>query len=83
MSDESKVRLLFRKLQHTGLRSSIHALKYSQTTGTTILYTMAAKTFSTASSELPEYIAKNARNVSGDQEGDVAKGGDVIYNEYV
>ena len=75
MSDESKVRLLFRKLQHTGLR------RYSQTTGTTILYTMAAKTFSTASSELPEYIAKNARNVSGFQVGHGAKGGNGVYNE--
>ena len=38
--------------------------------------------FSTETSELPEYIAKNAINVSGVQVGDVSKGGDVIYNEY-
>ena len=56
MSDESKVRLLFRKLQHTGIRSSIDVLKDSQTTGTTISYTTATNHFSTATSELPEYI---------------------------
>ena len=43
---------------------------------------MAANHFSTATSELPEYIAKNARNVSGVQVGDGKKGGDGIYNAY-
>ena len=80
MSDETKVRFLFRKVQHTGIRSSIDALKASQTMGTAILYTMAANHFSTATSELPEYIANNARNVSGVQVGDGTKGEDGIYN---
>jgi hypothetical protein len=40
MSDESKVRFLFRKIQHDGLRSSIDALKASQTTGTDLTYTI-------------------------------------------
>ena len=80
MSEEAKVWLLFRKVQHTGLRSSIDALKASQTTGTTISYTMAANYLSTATSELPYYISKNARNVSGIQVGDGTKGGDGIYN---
>ena len=52
--EEAKVRLLFRKLHHTGLYSSIGALKASQTTGTTISYTMAAKHLYTATSEPPE-----------------------------
>ena len=43
MSDEAKVRFLFRKVHHSGLRSSIDALKATQTTGTVISYTMAAK----------------------------------------
>ena len=34
----------------------------------------------TATSELPEYISKNARNISGVQVGDGTKGGDGIYN---
>ena len=61
MPEEAKLRFLFRKVQHTGLRSSIDALKASQTTGTTISYTMAENHFSTATSEIPGYIAKNAK----------------------
>ena len=80
--DEAKVRFLFRKVQHTGLRSSIDALKDSQTTGMTISYTMAENHLSTATSELPEYISNNARKISGVQVGDGAKGGDSIYNGY-
>ena len=83
MSDETKVRLLFRKVQHTDLRSSIDALKDSQVMGTTISYTIAENHFSTATSELPEYISNNARNISGVQVGDGAKGGNGIYNEDV
>ena len=81
MSDEAKVRFLFMQVHHTGIRSSIDDLKYSQTTGTTISHTMAENYLSTATSELPEYIAKNARNFSVVQVGDVGKGGDGIYNE--
>ena len=81
ISEEAKIRFLFRKVQHTGLCSSIDYLKASQTTGMTISYTMASKNLSTATSELPEYIAKNARNVSVVQVGDVGKGGDGIYNK--
>ena len=80
ISDEAKVRFLFRKVQHPGIRSSIDALKAPKTTGTTISYTMAANYLSTATSELPYYISKNARNVSGIQVGDGTKGGDGIYN---
>ena len=64
MSEEAKVRFLFSKVQHTGLHSYINALKASQMRGTTISHTMAANHFSTATSDIPEYIAKNARNVS-------------------
>jgi len=69
MSEESKVRFLFKKVGHTGLRSSIDALKAQKTAGTVITYTMAVNHLSTAVSELPEYLAKNARNVSGVQTG--------------
>ena len=41
---------------------------------------MAEKHLSTPTSELPGYIAKNARNVSVVQVGDGTKGGDGIYN---
>ena len=65
MSDKAKVRFLFRKVHHTGLRSSIGALKVSQATGNTISYTMASNHLSAATSELPEYISKSSGNVSG------------------
>ena len=54
MSEEAKIRFLFRKVQHTGLRSYINTLKFSQTAGTIISYTIAANHLSTATSELPE-----------------------------
>ena len=54
MSEEAKLRFLFRKVQHTGLRSSIDSLKASQKSGTFISYNMAANHFSTKNSELPE-----------------------------
>ena len=54
MLKEANVGFLFRKVQHTGLRSSIDALKASQTMGTTISYTMAENHLSTATSELPD-----------------------------
>ena len=50
MSEEAKVQFPFRKVHHTGLRSSIDALKASQTTGTNISYAMAAKHLSTTTS---------------------------------
>ena len=81
MSNKAKVRFLFQKVQHTGLRSSIDGLKYSQATGTPILYTMDEDHFSTTTSELPEYIAKKARNVLGVQVGNGTKGSDGIYNK--
>ena len=81
-SDGVKVRFLFRRVYHTGLHSSIDALIAKKRTGMTIYYTISANQFSTKTSELPEYIAKNARNISGVQVGDGAKGGDGIYNEY-
>ena len=80
MSEEASLQLLFSKVQHTRLRSSINAVKSSRMTGTTISYTMAANHFSTATSELTEYISNNERNLSGIQVGDGTKGGNDIYN---
>ena len=83
MSDDAKVRFLFKKIQHSGLRGTIDALKATQTTGADITYTMAANHLSTAVSELPEYIAKN-RNISalgtGNGDKDDSDKGDGIYN---
>ena len=80
MADDAKVRFLFKKVQHAGLRSSIDALKATQTIGTEITYTMAANHLSTAVSELPEFIQRN-RNVSGLATGQgTQEDGNGIYN---
>ena len=79
MTDEAKVRFLFKKVQHPGLRGSIDALKAQQTAGTDVTYTMAANHLSTAVSELPEYISKN-RNISATTTGGDNEIGDGIYN---
>jgi hypothetical protein len=64
MPDDAKTRFLFKKVQHSGLRGAIEALRAQQTAGLNVTYTMAANHISTAVSELPEYLSKN-RNVSG------------------
>ena len=81
MTEDAKIRFLFRKVQHTGLKGPIDALKAQQTAGVDISYTMAANHLTTAVSELPEYISKNSRNISGvQQDGKETKGSDAIYN---
>jgi hypothetical protein len=81
MSEEAKVRFLFKKVEHAGLRSSIDALKALETTGQAITYTMAANHLATAVSELPEVIAKNARNISAvGQTGGEGSGESAIHN---
>lgn len=64
MTDEAKVRFLFKRVQHDKLTSSIDALKAQITAGVNVSYTMAANHLSAAVSELPDYLAKN-RNISG------------------
>ena len=63
MSEEAKILFLFKKVQHTGIKSAVESLKAQMNAGTNVTYTMAANHLSTAVSELPEYISKN-RNVS-------------------
>ena len=63
MTEEVKIRFLFKKVQHTGLKSAGKALKAQMTAGVNVTYTMATNHLSTAVSELPEYISKN-RNMS-------------------
>jgi hypothetical protein len=76
--ENEKLRLLFKKVQHKDLDSTIKALKAQQTAGTNITYTMAANHLSAAVSELPEYLAKN-RTVAA--LGSITPGsGDGIYD---
>ena len=81
MSEEAKIRFLFKKVQHTGLKSAVEALKAQMTAGVNVTYTMAANHLSTAVSELPEYVSKN-RNVSavGEDKSEGSSEKPTIYN---
>jgi len=83
MAEEAKVRFLFRKIEHQGLRNSIEALKALETTGTAITYTTAANHIASAVSELPEVISRNTRNISSVAQGDSGdrQSGTGIYND--
>ena len=64
MPDDAKTSFLFKRVQHSGLRGAIEALRAQITAGVAVSYTMAANHLSTAVSELPEYLHKN-RRISG------------------
>jgi hypothetical protein len=84
MSEDSRIRFLFKKVQHPGLQGAIEALKARLATNDAITYTQAANHISTSVSELPEFLSKN-RNISGlytDKPGSDGKKGDpAIYND--
>ena len=54
MSEDAKIRFLFKKVQHTGLQPAIEALKVRQSTSEDLTYTQAANHISKAESELPD-----------------------------
>ena len=66
MTEDQKVRFLFKKVQHTGLQPAIEALRARQATGAKITYDDAANHLSTKVSELPEYLSRN-RTIAGVQ----------------
>lgn len=81
MPEDAKLRFLFTKVKHQGLKAAIEALKAQRTAGTEVTYTMAANHLSTAVSELPEIVARN-RNISATgSENSNKKGSPIIYNE--
>ena len=82
MTDDAKLRFLFKRVQHPGLQQAIEALKAQQTAGTAVTYTMAANHLTTAVSALPEYISKN-RSISAVTRtgGDTNGGSSEIYRD--
>jgi hypothetical protein len=64
MSEDAKIRFLFKTVQHPQLIQAVEALKVSITSGTNMTYTTCCNHLATSVSELPEFQAKN-RNVSG------------------
>ena len=81
MSEDAKIRFLFKRIENEALKPAIQALKVRQSTGEELTYAQAANHMSTAVSELPEFITKN-RNVSGitTTTNTAAKGDPSIYN---
>ena len=80
MSDEAKVRFLFKSVHHEKFQVEISTLKAQITAGMPITYTIASNHLSTAVSELSEYITKN-RNVSSLNKGYTPRiGNSAIYN---
>ena len=66
MTEDAKIRFLFKKIQHSGLESAVEAMKAKITTepSGTVTYTTVANHISTAVSELPDYLSRNHK-VSG------------------
>ena len=66
MTEDAKIRFLFKKIQHSGLDSAVEAMKAKITTepAGTVTYTTVANHISTAVSELPDYLSRNHK-VSG------------------
>ena len=79
MTEDAKIRFLFKKVQHSGLFAAIESLKAQQTLGNQLDYSQAASHLSTAVSQMPEYIAKS-RNVSGVATGGSDGGNASIYD---
>ena len=64
ISENAKIRFLFKHVQHPSLQRAIEALKVRPATNDAITYTQTANHLSTAVSELSESIAKNC-SISG------------------
>ena len=79
MSEEAKIRFLFKAIQHKELMVAVEALKAQQTTGAILTYTACCNHLTTAVTELPEYTQRN-RSISGVKIGAI-KSNSSIYNE--
>ena len=59
MTEEAKIRFLFKSIQHSDLQATIEALKAQRVGGLELSYVTCANHIATAVSELPEFVAKN------------------------
>ena len=83
MSEDAKIRFLFKKINHDGLSNAVEAMKAKITTEApgTVTYTTVCNHIGTAVSELPDYISRN-RSISGVSHSDDGgrNAGGSIYN---
>ena len=70
MTEEAKIRFIFKKINHERLQSTLDAMKTKIATEVAgaVTYTTVANHLATAVSELPDFLNRN-RNVSGIQSG--------------
>ena len=64
MSEDAKIRFLFKAVQHEKMLNTIEALRAQRTAGSAMTYTACCNHLTTTVTELPEYIQRQ-RNVSG------------------
>ena len=76
MTEDAKIRFLFKKVNHEGPQSTLDAMKTKIATEVAgaVTYTTVANHLATAVSELPDFLARN-RNVSGINAAAAAGGG--------
>ena len=82
MSEDAKIRFVFKAIQHKDLRFTVEALDAKRAIGTSNLtYTACCNHLTTAVSQLPEYKQRNDRMISGVSVGAVNNRNSSIYNE--
>ena len=80
MSEDAKIRFLFKRIQHPSLQPAIEALKVKQSTNEDLTYTQVANHMATAVSELPEFLSKHRNVSSTNTTSTTATGDPSIYN---
>lgn len=64
MSDEAKVRFLFKKVEHPGMQLAIEALRAEQSGGRIVTYQRAASHLTTTLSTIPQAAGLSRRNIA-------------------
>jgi len=80
MSEDAKIRFLFKRIQHPALQPAIEALKVKQSTNEDLTYSQVANHMATAVSELPEFLSKHRNISSTNTTTTTASGDSSIYN---
>ena len=82
MTEDAKIRFLFKKINHSGLESAVEAMKAKITTKLTgtVTYTTVANHISTAVSELPDYLSRNRKVGAVNSGKQNTNGNNSIYN---
>ena len=82
MNDDAKIRFLFKKVQHPGLKGAVEAMKAKVATSppNSVTYTMVTNHLMSAVAELPEYLS-TSRNISGVVSGETSGNSSAILDD--